>query len=141
MGLPWANRIEAFLEPSLPPSALFATHGAVSVTVGLIVGGLVAVAAMALGIVAYRRHLATGSLLSEAAKERNVVYRAARNLWYVDAAANAIFVRGGGRFGTRLWKWVDAGIVDGTVNGIAFVVGLLSEIGRGIQSGVGQVFF
>ncbi len=134
VGTPWANRVEHFLETSLPSASLFAPHEGVPVVAGLVIGGLVAVVAMAAGAMLY------GSRRAIESESRNAFAVGARHLWYVDSAATATFVRGGGRFATILWKAVDQGIVDRLVNAVAFVAGLLSEIGRGLQTGYVRVY-
>jgi len=90
---------------------------------------------MLTGIVAYGRHRDTGELLAEQVKSKQPLYIAASRLWFVDAAANMAFVTGGGRFAEAVWHVVDQGIVDRLVNAVAFVAGLLSEMGRSIQTG------
>jgi len=140
VGTPWPNHIERFLEPSVAPASLYTPREGVPPVLGLCIGGLVAICAMGLGILLYLRHMDTGTLLSDEAKQRQPLYVGASNLWYVDNAANAVFVRGGGRFGVLTWKWLDQGLVDGLVNGVAFFIGLCSEIGRGIQTGYVRVY-
>jgi len=135
IGLPWANQIEHFLAPSFPDKALLQPHHGIPVPLGLAVGAMVAVAAMLTGIVAYGRHRDTGELLAEQVKSKQPLYIAASRLWFVDAAANMAFVTGGGRFAEAVWHVVDQGIVDRLVNAVAFVAGLLSEMGRSIQTG------
>ncbi len=134
LGTPWANAFEAFLEPSLPVGAAAEVHGGVPHALGLIVGALVAVSAMAAGVLAYRR--APGcQLMSDAAKQTNLVYRGAHGLWGVDAGATLVFVRGGGRFAEFVSTWIDRRLIDGLVNAVAVLTGFAAEIVRGVQTG------
>jgi len=136
IGTPWANAFERFLETSLPAPQLFTAHEGVPVPLGLAIGALVGVGAMTAGALLYRRD--PGAAASE--RKPGALYAGARNLWYVDACANAVFVRGGGRAAIILWQWVDQGIVDRLVNALAFLTGLTSEIARGFQSGYVRVY-
>jgi NADH-quinone oxidoreductase subunit L len=53
-----------------------------------------------------------------------------------DEFNQAFFANGGIKFGKGLWKWADAGLIDGLlVNGAAKTIGWLSGIVRQIQSG------
>ncbi len=134
LGTPWANAFERFLEPSLPEVVVAEGHGGIPHGLGLVIGALVAIAAMATGVLAYRR--APGcELLSDAAKRSNPLYRGANALWGVDGAATAVFVRGGGRVAELISTWIDRRLIDGLVNAVAVVTGFASEIARGVQTG------
>jgi NADH-quinone oxidoreductase subunit L len=39
-------------------------------------------------------------------------------------------------FSIALWKWIDAGFIDGIVNGLAFVTGGVSQRLRRVQTGI-----
>jgi NADH-quinone oxidoreductase subunit L len=56
-------------------------------------------------------------------------YKVVYNKWYVDELYDFLFVNPTKKFGTFLWRAVDARIVDGAVNGVAWVV-------KGIGSGL-----
>lgn len=140
IGLPWASKIGHFLAPSFPDKTLLDPHHGIPVPLGLTVGAIVAIAAMLTGVVAYARRRDTGELLPEQVKSKQPLYIAASRLWFVDAAANRVFVQEGGRFSEAVWRVVDRGIVDRLVNAVAFVAGLLSEIGRSIQTGYVRVY-
>jgi NADH:ubiquinone oxidoreductase subunit 5 (subunit L)/multisubunit Na+/H+ antiporter MnhA subunit len=134
IGTPWANSFEQFLAPSLPPVHGLAAHGGIPHSVGLVIGALVAVCAMASGVALYRRS-AQAELLSGDQRARLPVYRAADNLWYVDRLAGVVFVRFGGRAASFVSTWLDRRVVDGLVNAVAVIVGFTAEIARGAQSG------
>lgn len=137
IGTPWGHQLQHFLEPVLPTAALHVAHEGVPVGVGLGIGAIVAIAAMAAGLVFYPAEAAKGEAIEPA---RNPILVGAGRLWYVDSAANAIGIRFGGKVATVLWQWVDQGIIDRLVNIVAFVVGLLSEIVRGLQTGYVRIY-
>jgi NADH-quinone oxidoreductase subunit L len=58
------------------------------------------------------------------------------NKYYVDEVYDAVVVRPI-KVGSQklLWKWFDAGVIDGAVNGIARLVNSLSSAGRRMQTG------
>jgi NADH-quinone oxidoreductase subunit L len=62
------------------------------------------------------------------------LYRASFNRWWFDELNDLIFVRIGGVVARALW-WFDVRIVDGTVNGIAFVTQRTGGGIRQIQTG------
>ncbi|CAN5735436.1 NADH-quinone oxidoreductase subunit L [soil metagenome] len=62
------------------------------------------------------------------------LYRASFNRWWFDELNDLIFVRIGGIVARALW-WFDVRIVDGTVNGIAFVTQRTGGGIRQIQTG------
>jgi NADH-quinone oxidoreductase subunit L len=58
------------------------------------------------------------------------------NKWYADELYQATIVAPLA-FGARiLWKWVDAGFIDGIVNGVALFFGGASQVLRKVQTGV-----
>jgi len=63
------------------------------------------------------------------------LYRAALNKWYVDEAYYAVFVRPGHRLALCLWQFVDDKIVDGTVNGVGWLMGQCSQELKALQTG------
>ena len=60
------------------------------------------------------------------------------NKYYVDEGYEAVFIRPGFKLSnTFLWKFVDAGVIDGLlVNGSALVVAILSSVLRIFQNGM-----
>jgi len=64
------------------------------------------------------------------------VTRALENKYWVDEFNQAVFANGAVKLGTRLWKSVDDGMIDGFfVNGSARLVGTVSTKLRQIQTG------
>jgi len=57
------------------------------------------------------------------------------NKYYVDEAYNAIFVRPTVALAAGLWRYLDALVIDGAVNGSASAVEMGSRALRRLQSG------
>ena len=55
--------------------------------------------------------------------------------YWMDEAQYALFVSGGQRLGRLMWKRADAGLIDGTVNGLSRLVERIAMALRGLQSG------
>ena len=72
------------------------------------------------------------------AENLNGLYRLVFNKYYIDELYEALFVNSLKGLGTGLWKGFDEFIIDGTVNGIAYLVGWLSSVMRRIQTGFVQ---
>jgi NADH-quinone oxidoreductase subunit L len=132
MGLPNANKFEAFLEPSVKQAEgheLFATP------VGLAIGAIVAILGMGLAYMVYSKNRDTGNMLTEEQKAHNPLYKGSLNLWGFDQfVTNFLGMKVGGAFAST-WVWFDQTIIDGAVNTVAGVTGLLSEIFRRTQTG------
>ncbi|MCP4570730.1 MAG: NADH-quinone oxidoreductase subunit L [bacterium] len=92
---------------------------------GLLLGWLVY--ARRLGVAEGARRLAGG-----------FPYRLLEHKYYVDEAYEATFIRPGYRLSkTVLWKWIDAGLIDGIlVNGSALVVAVVGSVVRLFQNGM-----
>jgi NADH-quinone oxidoreductase subunit L len=131
IGMPWANRFEHFMEPSI---AKVEMHHGIPVELGLGIGALAGAIGIFVAYMMYSKNRKTGELLPEAQKASNPLYQGSVNLWYFDRFTTWLTVRVGGIFAS-FWAWFDRNIVDGIVNLIAGVTGLLSEMFRKIQTG------
>jgi NADH-quinone oxidoreductase subunit L len=146
VGVPHAlggsNRIESFLESSFHPAgehvaaAAEAVHegGEGASEMGLMVTSTV-IALAGIGIAAYffliNRKAADG-IASAAAPVRTLLY----NKYYVDEIYDATIVQPIKRISeTVLWRGVDAGLIDGSVNGVGRVVRESGGLLRLLQSG------
>jgi NADH-quinone oxidoreductase subunit L len=136
-----ANRIESFLEPSfevrLQPDeehAAAASHDETSLELTLMAVSTV-VALTGIGVAAFfflRRRDRAAAL----AQRLSGVYRLLLNKYYIDELFDAAIVQPIKRLSTGLlWRGVDAGLIDGTVNGVGSVVGALSGAMRRLQTG------
>ena len=85
----------------------------------------------------FKSGVPASELAPEEQKMRNPIYRLLAEKWGFDALYNWLFIKVGGMFAERvLWKTIDVGLIDGTVNTTAGAVGLLSRVGRRVQTGL-----
>ena len=133
-----------FLEPSvakLDLGGLEEGRELFSQTAGYVISSLVAIAGLSLAAMLYKQHMKTGELVPEARKQEWLrhplhPYTFLYNKWWWDWLYNTIFIRIGGMIAERiLWKGIDAGIIDGTVNGLAKAIGGISSVTRRLETG------
>jgi NADH-quinone oxidoreductase subunit L len=139
-GIVLAFTLGNFLDSSVAPLSLGSLEEGKgpfgSVVVGYVVSSLIAIAGLAAAAALYKQRAETGELLDPALKPRNPLYRILVANWGFDALYEAIFIRFAGRFTTSiLWRTIDSGLIDGTVNGLAKLVGGISHVGRLVQTG------
>ncbi len=147
IGVPHAlgghNQIETFLAPSftvggveagVQPAAPAASHADTSTERGLmLVSTLIAVAGIALATRLFRRRPDEADRL---AARFAGVHRLLVGKYFVDELYEAAIVQPIKRFSTRaLWRGIDAGLVDGLVNGVGLVVRGWSAVLRRLQTG------
>ena len=139
------NRIEAFLEPSFTVHDAAATgaHGDEAAAAGehdaqteiALMAVSSGVAVLAIGVAFYffqSRRQAAAALAARFAG----VHRLLLNKYYVDEIYDKAVVRPVKRLSTEvLWRGVDAGLVDGAVNGVGSTVGVASRAIRRLQTG------
>jgi NADH-quinone oxidoreductase subunit L len=68
------------------------------------------------------------------------LYRIVLNKYYVDEIYEFLFVDSLKALGRGLWKGADTVVIDGGVNGVAYVAGTLSNLARRIQNGLVQSY-
>ncbi len=119
----WASGGEAGAESATLEFAMMA----VSVVIALIGIGM-----------AYLLYVKNPALPKKVAENFSGLYRLVFNKYYVDELYEALFVNSLKKMGTALWKGFDDFIIDGTVNGIAYLIGWLSSVLRQIQTGFVQ---
>jgi NADH-quinone oxidoreductase subunit L len=136
------NAIEHWLEPVFAPALeklALAPHESflpeyilMALSVAVAVGG----------ILLARRWYAGISQTPETLSTRFArAYRILRNKYYVDEFYDASVVRPLHRFSERLlWKVVDVGVIDWTVNALARATGALSRTVRMAQTGIAQTY-
>ncbi len=138
---PITKWFEKFLESSVAPLSLGPLKPGESFLdnspyAGYIISTIVAVAGLSYAKMRYSANMKTGELSPEANKVKNPLYNIFINKWYFDKIYNAFFLQFGGWFATRiLWKGVDAGLIDGTVNNTAKSVSGISSVTRRLQTG------
>jgi NADH-quinone oxidoreductase subunit L len=62
------------------------------------------------------------------------MYAASVNKYYVDHLYQLVFARGGQLLGEALW-WLDAKVIDGAVNGAAWLAQVIGGALRKVQTG------
>jgi NADH-quinone oxidoreductase subunit L len=145
-----SNRIETFLEPSFqavghesvasaesapaPGAAGEGEHGSASTEFSLMaLSTLVAAAGIGLATMIWLRR----PQMADAMAARFAgLHRLLLGKYYVDELYNAAIVQPIKRLSTLvLWRGVDAGVIDGTVNGVGLVVRGWSAVLRRLQTG------
>jgi NADH-quinone oxidoreductase subunit L len=149
--LPGGNRIEAFLAPSfravgspepesvltfvpVPPGAESPAEHEHNVELALMgVSTVAALAGIGFAFVIYRRREGMADAI---AARFGGLHCLLLNKYYVDEAYDAAVVQPIKRTSsTLLWRGVDAGLIDGTVNGVGLVVRGWSAVLRRLQTG------
>ncbi len=149
-----ANHIHEFLAPvvgggaeplkakamlSFPSEAWAAGgSGAHSATLELFLMGVsVVIAFIGIGV-AYVLYLKNPHLPKRLAERWKGLYALVSNKYYVDELYQALFVNSIKKLATALWKGIDDFLIDGTINGLAFLIGWISSVMRRIQTGLVQ---
>jgi NADH-quinone oxidoreductase subunit L len=122
--------IERLLAPVLGARA--AAEGLGKLAVALL-ASVVTLAGLGLAWLAYRDRPAVDPARVSAAMPR--AYRVVRRGFYVDEVYTALFVRPFRALADFFWLVVDDGLVDGAVNGIAWLVGVVAQWSRRAQTG------
>jgi NADH-quinone oxidoreductase subunit L len=144
--VPGGNRIEAFLEPSFGPVGAAEPAADLRVlpfedvaheqSTELALMGfstLVALAGIGIATSIYLRRPGAADAI---AARFSGVHRLLLGKYFVDEAYDAAIVQPIKRVsGTVLWRGVDAGLIDGTVNGVGLVVRGWSAVLRRLQTG------
>jgi NADH-quinone oxidoreductase subunit L len=133
------NKFAEFLAPvfalpaSLQQMKAAAAHHSVGLEVAMGIAGL--------GILlAYRMYIKEPQLPERMASQFAVPYKMIANKYWVDEIYNFFFVGPLIRLAVFLWRIFDDLIVDGTVNGIAALFRLGSEIFKRLQTGYVQSY-
>jgi NADH-quinone oxidoreductase subunit L len=113
-----------------------AQAGAAGVPVSELGMALVSVSIAVVGMALAHRFYVTSPDVPQRLKERfSRVYSVVLNKYYVDEAYDAIFVRPLKALAAGLWRYVDALVIDGAVNGSASAVAAGSRALRRLQTG------
>lgn len=112
-----------------------AAHGAAgNVILFMVISSIVGIAGIALAWVKYRNW-------TPVARPKGVLHKLVAEKFYVDEIYNAIFVQPIKNISQYLlWRILDASIIDGIVNGVAFVVRATGGSLRRLQTGVVQSY-
>jgi NADH-quinone oxidoreductase subunit L len=133
------NRIAVFLEPIFPRIGLAAAeppaHSLPAATEWLLMGASVAVAVVGI-LVAWNWYAKRkGEPAARVAASFPALYRLVAEKFRIDELSNVLFVRPFVRLSRMLWKVVDVLIIDGVLNAGAFLVELLGDVLRFLQTG------
>jgi NADH-quinone oxidoreductase subunit L len=110
-------------------------HSAVLEIVMMLVS--IGIALTGIGI-AYLFYVRNPALPKRLAERRKGLYQMVFNKYYVDEIYEVLFVNSLKRMGTGLWRGFDEFVIDGTVNGIAYLIGWISDGLRKVQTGFVQ---
>jgi len=110
-------------------------HGAALEFLMMVVS--VVIALIGIGI-AYLFYVKNPALPKLAAERWKGLYKLVYNKYYVDEIYEILFVNSLKNLGTGLWKGFDDFVIDGTINGTAYLIGLLSGGMRKMQTGLVQ---
>ena len=150
-----ANHIQEFLAPVLGSGAEPAkAHAGISIlsqawASGAEAGGhstqleyfmmavSVVIALIGIGI-AYIFYVKNPALPKLASEKLKGLYRLVSHKYYVDELYEVLFIKSLKGLGTGLWRGFDEFIIDGTVNGIAYLIGWVSGVMRRMQTGLVQ---
>jgi len=133
--------VKEFLSPVFETAAVHAgaeahAAGGEHLAISELSMALVSVSVALVGIVLAYRFYVVSPELPERIKERfKGLYSVVLNKYYVDEIYDAVFVRPLVGSAWTLWRYFDALIIDGGVNGSATLVGAGSKILRRLQTG------
>jgi len=97
----------------------------------------VVIAFIGIGI-AYLFYVKNPALPKLLAEKQKGLYKLVFNKYYIDELYEILFINSLKQLGIGLWRGFDDFIIDGTVNGIAYLFGWLSSVIRRVQTGLVQ---
>jgi NADH-quinone oxidoreductase subunit L len=97
----------------------------------------VVIALIGIGI-AYIFYVKNPALPKLLAEKQKGLYKLVFNKYYVDELYEILFINSLKQLGIGLWRGFDEFVIDGTVNGIAYLFGWLSSVIRRVQTGLVQ---
>ncbi len=97
----------------------------------------VVIALIGIGI-AYIFYVKNPALPKLLAEKQKGLYKLVFNKYYVDELYEILFINSLKQLGIGLWRGFDEFVIDGTVNGIAYLIGWISGVMRRMQTGVVQ---
>jgi len=137
-GIP--NYLEHYLEPVFANATAYTLanthqHGHHSHALEWGMMGVSVVIAMVGITVAYALYIVNPEIPKKFTSAFPALHRAVYNKWYVDELYDFLFVNPCKALGRFLWKGFDVLVVDGLVNGVAYVVMAFGGVIRYIQTG------
>ena len=110
-------------------------HSAILELFMMVVSVVIALIGIGIAYLFYVKNPTLPKLLAERWKG---LYKLVFNKYYIDEIYQVLFVNSFKWAGTALWKGFDELVIDGTVNGIAYLIGWLSGVMRRMQTGLVQ---
>lgn len=141
VGIPGASVINHFLSPvfgghghaEISGAETAEHHGAGLPYLMMVISTAIAIAGIFL---AYQMYIRKPGLPKRLAERFRFIHKLLLNKYYVDEIYDAVFVNPIKKMSTQiLWKGVDVRVIDGSVNGIARLVGGIGNILRLLQTG------
>jgi NADH-quinone oxidoreductase subunit L len=99
-------------------------------------GAISTIVALAGIFVAYLVYIAKRIDPVSVAERTGNLYDFLYNKWYFDELYDRWFVKPAKWLADTMWRVVDVGIIDGTVNGVAGLIGAASQRVRHVQTGL-----
>jgi len=149
-----ANHIHEFLAPVVGGSEAAKGHAAISLIAQawasggessghsaalellmMVISVIIALIGIGMAYLFYIKNPALPKLMAERWKG---LYTLVVNKYYVDEIYQVLFVNSIKKLGVGLWKGFDDLVIDGTVNGIAILIGWISGVMRRVQTGLVQ---
>ncbi|MGA2517028.1 MAG: NADH-quinone oxidoreductase subunit L [Thermodesulfobacteriota bacterium] len=110
-------------------------HGASLELLMMVVSVVIALIGIGIAYLFYVKNPALPKLVAE---RWSGLYKVVFNKYYVDELYEILFINSLKKFGTGLWKGFDDLVIDGSINGIAYLIGALSRAMRKMQTGLVQ---
>jgi NADH-quinone oxidoreductase subunit L len=110
-------------------------HGATLELLMMVVSVVIALIGIGIAYLFYVKNPALPKLVAERWKG---LYKLVFNKYYVDELYEILFINSLKNLGMGLWKGFDDFVIDGTINGTAYLIGLLSGAMRKMQTGLVQ---
>jgi NADH-quinone oxidoreductase subunit L len=110
-------------------------HSAALELLMMVVSVVIALIGIGIAYLFYVKNPALPKLMAERWKG---LYTLVFNKYYVDELYEILFIKSLKGLGTGLWKGFDDFVIDGSINGMAYLVGLLSGAMRRLQTGLVQ---
>jgi NADH-quinone oxidoreductase subunit L len=101
----------------------------------MLISVIIALIGIGIAYLFYIKNPALPKLLAERWKG---LYKLVFNKYYIDELYEILFINSLKNLGIGLWKGFDDFIIDGSINGVAYLVGWLSGAMRRIQTGLVQ---
>lgn len=136
LGIPGANALSCFLAPVLGGHGHTETAGHHDAWLPYLMMAVSTAIAIAGIFLAYQMYIKKPGVPQRLAERFRFVHTLLLNKYYVDEIYDALFVNPVKKISAQfLWKGVDVRIIDGSVNGIARLVGGIGNILRLLQTG------